>query len=259
MRVGMHTVGRCASVATLVILVTAAGVAPVGASGGPKAGLSINGARKGLAVTFVARSSGFSAPVHSYAWTFGDGRSTTTSTPTVTHTYAAASTYSPSLTETDTSGATASATGTLGLFDCAAGQSQCSEALAGVGTVALLQASGPTGAGAPAGVDLFVGPFRIPDCGTGIAQAVALSDSGFSGSLTVTLQYTTSQPKHADTTCFSSQVPFVDASGQTVHNGPLPTCQGTPGPPCVQSIEMSGATVSKVLLIPPGDPKVGAP
>jgi len=254
----MHKVGWCASLAAIVVGAAVVGAAPAGASGPPKAGLSIS-ARKGLAVTFVARSAGFSSPVTSYTWTFGDGGSTTTSKPTVTHTYPSPSTFAPAVTERDSTGDKATATGTLGLFDCPVGSTQCTEALANAGTVQLLQASGPVGSASPAGVDLFAGPFRIPNCEATIAPAVALTDSGFTGSLTVTLTYTTSQPKKVSTTCFSSPVAFVDGAGQTVHSGPLPMCQAAPGPPCVESIQTAGSQVTKVLLIPPGDPKVGAP
>jgi hypothetical protein len=255
----MHRVGRFTSVAAVVIGTVVLGALPVGASGNPKAGLSIKVARKGLTVTFVARSSGFSSPVDSYAWTFGDGRSTTTPTPTVTHTYPSASTFSPAVTETDTTGGVATATGTLGLFGCPVGLTQCTEALRNADTVQLLQANGPVSSSSPAGVDLFVGPFRIPNCESMIAPAVALSDTGFTGSLSVTVTYTTSVPQKVATTCFSSPIAFVDAAGQTVHNGALATCQAAAGPPCVQSIQTSGSEVTKVLLIPPGDPKVGAP
>jgi hypothetical protein len=55
-------------------------------------------------------------------------------------------------------------------------------------------------------------------------------------------------------------VPFVDAAGKTVTSGALPTCSASNAAvPCVQSIALVGSTVTKVILIPPGDPKVGAP
>jgi hypothetical protein len=259
MRVVTRSVGRCISVAAVVVGATIVGTAPVGASGDPTAGLSINRTGDGLTVKFVAQSSGFSSPVDSYAWKFGDGESATTSTPTVTHTYASASTFSPSVTETGTTGGVATATGTLALFVCSVGQSQCTESLQNVGTVQLLQASGPVNSNSPAGVDLFIDPFRISNCQTTIGTAVALTDHGFTGSLTVTLKYTTSHPNQVNTTCFSSSVAFVNAAGKTVHSGALPMCQVAAGPPCVESIRTSGSVVTKVLLIPPGDPKVGAP
>jgi len=246
-------------VAAVVVGAVVVGAMPVGASGNPKAGLSINAAQGELTVTLVARSSGFSSAVDSYAWTFGDGQRETTSTPTVTHTYPAASTFSPSVTETDSTDDRATAMGTLGLFDCPAAATQCSESLTNVGTVQLLQVAGPVGSSSPARVDLFVGPFRIPNCQGMIATVAGLTDSGFTGSLTVTLQYTTSRSNGFTTTCFSSPVAFVNAAGRTVHNGALPMCQSAAGPPCVQSIQHSGSDVTKVLLIPPGDPKVGAP
>jgi hypothetical protein len=259
MRVGLQRIRRCASVAAVVIGVAAAGAVPVGASGSPKVGLSIRTVRQGLTVSFVAQSSGFSSSVDSYAWAFGDGRSTTTSTPKVTHTYPRTSTFFPAVTATDTTGDTATASGTVALFDCPNGTTECTEALPNAATVQLLQATGPVGPSSSAGVDLFVGPFRIPNCETTIAPAVALSDTGFTGSLTVTVEYTTSRPQHITSTCFSSPVAFVNVTGHTVHNGALPMCQATPAPPCVQSIQSSGSEVTKVLLIPPGDPKVGAP
>jgi hypothetical protein len=240
----MHRAGRCAAIAAFVVAAAVVAAVPSGASGSPKAGLSIMAAGNNQTVTFVARSSGFSSPVDSYAWTFGDSESTTTSTPTVTHTYASASTFSPAVTETAGAGAVATATGTLRLSDCPVGQSQCTEALHNAGTVQLLQADGP---------------FRIPSCEATIGPAVALSDSGFTGELTVTVSYMTSQPQNVATTCFSSPVAFVDADGQSVHRGALPMCQAAAGPPCVQSIETSGSEVTKILLVPPGDPKVGAP
>jgi hypothetical protein len=255
----MHRAGRCAAIAAFVVAAAVVAAVPSGASGSPKAGLSIMAAGNNQTVTFVARSSGFSSPVDSYAWTFGDSESTTTSTPTVTHTYASASTFSPAVTETAGAGAVATATGTLRLSDCPVGQSQCTEALHNAGTVQLLQADGPVSNSSPAHVDLFVGPFRIPSCEATIGPAVALSDSGFTGELTVTVSYMTSQPQNVATTCFSSPVAFVDADGQSVHRGALPMCQAAAGPPCVQSIETSGSEVTKILLVPPGDPKVGAP
>ena len=92
------------------------------------------------------------------------------------------------------------------------------------------------------------------------AAAAALTDSGFIGNLTVPLVYLTSYPDLARTTCFSSEVAFVDAAGMVVHSGPLPMCQVVvPVPPCVVSINISGTLVTKVLLVPPGDPRVGAP
>lgn len=257
MRVAMHRVGRCTAIAAVVVGTVAIGAVPAGASGRPKAGLSVNAPRQGLTVTFVARSSGFSSPVDSYAWTFGDGEQTTTSTPKVTHRYPAAATFSPTVTETDTAGAMATATGTLALFVCPASGTQCTETLPDVGTVQLLQATGPVSS--PAGVDLFVGPFQISNCEASIAPAVALSDSGFTGNLSVTIQYTTSHPGHVSTTCFASSVAFVNTAGHTVHHGALPLCQNAASPPCEQSIQTSGSEVTKVLLIPPGDPKVGAP
>jgi hypothetical protein len=259
MRVGFCRIGCVATTAALVIGVIGAGALPVGASGRPKAALSIKASPERLAVTFVAQSSGFSSRVVSYDWTFGDGASAKTASSTVTHTYATPSTYLPAVQETDAAGATASAAGTLVVFACPNGTITCSDSLTSAGTVQSLQANGPIAAASPAGLDLFVGSFRVPSCESAIAPAVAVTDSGFTGSLTVNLQYTTSQPHHVGTTCFSSTVAFVDAAGNTVHNGALPTCIVNAAPPCVQTIQTSGSNVTKMLLIPPGDPKVGAP
>jgi hypothetical protein len=259
MRVGFRRIGRGATAVVVVVWLMTAGAQAVGASGSPRASLSINPAQDRLTVTFVAQSSGFSSKVVSYAWTFGDGASATTSSSTVTHTYARPSTYLPAVKETDVAGASASASGTLAVFVCPTGTTSCSDSLSTGGSVQLLQASGPIAGTSAAGLNLFVGSFRVPKCESAIAPAAAVTDSGFTGSLSMTLQYTTSQPHHIGTTCFSSTVAFVDSAGKTVHNGALPACSASAAPPCVQSIQTTGSSVTKVLSIPPGDPKVGAP
>jgi PKD repeat protein len=259
MRVGFRRIERGATAAAVVIGLMVAGTLPVSASGSPKASLSINASPERLTVAFVAQSSGFSSKVVSYAWTFGDGASTTTSSSTVTHTYSRPSTYLPAVKETDVAGASATASGTLAVYVCPSGTTSCTDSLTTPGSVQLLQASGPIAASSAAELNLFVGSFKVPKCEAAIAPAAALTDSGFTGSLSVTLQYTTSQPHHVGTTCFSSTVAFVDSAGKTVHNGALPMCPVTATPPCVQTIQTAGSSVTKVLSIPPGDPKVGAP
>jgi hypothetical protein len=213
-----------------------------------------------LTVTFIAQASGFAGAVTSYRWTFGDSASTTTAVNTVQHTYASASTFDVSVTETDAQGESATATGTLELLKCPVSVGQCSGKLPLGGLVETLSALGPISPTAPADLDLFTGPFGFPNCDSEIHGATALTDSGFIGNLTVPLVYLTSHPDQARTTCFSSEVAFMDADGMLVHSGPLPTCQVlAPIPPCVISINISGILVTKVLLVPPGDPRVGAP
>jgi hypothetical protein len=233
--------------------------APASASIVPTAELSINPAAGALTVTFVAKSSGFPTPVASYTWNFGDGHTATTSTPTVTHTYALASTFSASVTERDVRLNAASALGTLKLTKCTLGNRSCTEALSGVSNVSLLRVQGPTDPSTAATVKLFVGPFHVANCEPQVSPAAAFADAGFTGSLTVTLSYATSRPGQVGATCFASTVPFVDADGQTVTSGALPLCN-TKGavPPCVVSIT-TGTLVTKVLRVPAGDPKVGAP
>jgi PKD repeat protein len=195
----------------------------------------------------------------SYSWSFGDDTTATTASHTVTHTYRTAGRFTASVTESDAAGTEASASGTIALFECPASQSSCSESLTNADGVQELETSGPISASSAAGLNLFVGPFRIPDCQLEIVPTAALTDSGFTGNLTVTLEYTSSFPSQARTTCFSSTVPFVNTSGHTVTSGRLPMCAAVPTAPCVESVDISGSSVTKELLIPPGDPKVGAP
>jgi hypothetical protein len=146
------------------------------------------------------------------------------------------------------------------LLNCPIGVGQCSGTLQTVGLFQTLSALGPINPTAPADLDLFTGPFAFPNCDSAIQPALALTDSGFTGSLTVPLVYLTSHPDQARTTCFSSEMAFVDAAGMVVHSGPLPTCQVVPlVPPCVLSVNIAGTLVTKVLLVPSGDPRVGAP
>jgi len=211
-------------------------------------------------VKFTARASGFAGAVTSYSWTFGDGASTTTPDNTVQHTYTSATTFQVSVTEQGIQGQSATATGTLELSKCPLLALQCSATLQIAGLVQTLSALGPISLTAPADLDLFIGPFSFPNCDPAIHDAIALTDSGFTGNLTVPLVYLTSYPDQARTTCFSSEVPFVDAAGMLVHSGPLPMCQLLgPVAPCVLSINISTTLVTKVLLVPPGDPRVGAP
>jgi hypothetical protein len=250
--------------ATALAAATSVAVSPAVASsaaalaaGAPKAEISVNPAKDSLAVTFTARSTGFPAAVVSYEWTFGDGARATTSGHEVTHRYANAARFTPSVTEVDSEGDKATASGTLELFVCPPGNPNCTETLGNANGVQMLTASGPVGAAAT--VDLFAGPFKISQCQHEVVPTAAVTDTGFSGNLTVTLVYMTTRPRQAPTTCFASTVPFVDATGQTVRSGTLPKCGQVPMAPCVISDEVSGSNVSKVLLIPPGDPKVGAP
>jgi hypothetical protein len=251
---------RLAAICALIVAPIALGVGPAAASGSPEAAFSIDPAQPALTVKFVAKSAGFPVPVSSYQWSFGDGHSATTSANTVTHTYPSASTFTPSVTETDPDGESATATDTLKLSDCAADATECTKSLKDVGTVQLLQVTGPISAATQAEVNLLVGPFSFPHCDSVIQPAVAATDTGFTGNLTVTLEYTTSDPDEVATTCFSSTVSFADAMGKIVTSGPLPTCAATASkPPCVESISISGQQVTKMILIPPGDPKVGVP
>jgi PKD repeat protein len=251
---------RLAAICALIVASIAFGIGHAAASGDPEAAFSIDPALPPLTVKFVAKSAGFAVPVSSYQWSFGDGQSTTTTTNTVTHTYPAASTFMPSVMETAPDGESATATDTLKLSECSVGTTQCTKSLRNVGTVQLLQISGPTNTATLAEVNLLVGTFSFPHCDSVIQPAVAGTDTGFTGTLTATLQYTTSDPAEVATTCFSSTVSFVDATGATVKSGPLPRCAtSAPSPPCVQSISTSGQQVTKLILIPPGDPKVGVP
>jgi hypothetical protein len=234
--------------------------APASAGTVATAELSINPAAAALTVAFVASSTGFPSPVVSYTWNFGDGHTATTSTPHVTHAYASPSTFSASVTERDARLDSASASGTLKLTRCTLGNKTCTESLGGVSNVSLLRVQGPTGPSTPASVKLFVGPFQIANCEHRVWPAAAFDDAGFSGSLTVTLSYTTSSPDQVGSTCFASTVPFVDAAGQKVTSGPLPLCHTNGAvPPCVVSTTMIGAAVTKVLHVPAGDPRIGAP
>ena len=265
MRLGWHrwtrltlaAVGAIGAASLAATPIAAAGIGGAGAS--PEAGLSINPAKGALSVTFVAASAGFSGPVVSYRWTFGDGGSATTSREVVTHRYRSAGRFPAAVTETDKQGQHAVARGTIALFRCKAGEATCRVTLPDAANVALLAASGPQGPVGPASANLFVGPFRITGCEAGIIRAVAVTDAGFSGDLTVTVRYASAQPKKASTTCFFSAVAFVDAAGHLVHSGALPRCRASTKAPCVKSVAIDASTVSKVLLIPPGDPKVGAP
>jgi hypothetical protein len=233
------------------------GASPASASG-PTAGLSIEPASGNLTVELVADSTGFPHPVVSYVWNFGDGQSTETNVPRVTHTYRNASRVGPSVVESDGMGDMATASATMALFLCV--MSPCTQTLGNVGTVSSLKVSGPVAAGTPAGVDLLVGRYKINHCESSIAPAVAFTDSGFTGNLTATVVYTTSRSNAIATTCFASTVPFKNTAGTLVTSGALPRClSSAPMPPCVVSATQTVTKVKKVLLVPPGDPKVGVP
>jgi hypothetical protein len=250
-------VGSLVAAATVMAAFVLIGAAPASASG-PRAGLSIEPASGQLTVELVADSGGFPNPVVSYKWRFGDGVVVKTAVPNVVHTYPAAATFKPSVTETDSAGHKASVTATVALFNCPPSD-QCTATLNNVGTVQSLQVSGPIAAAAVAGVNLDVGPFKIKHCETSIEPAVAFTDSQFTGNLVATVTYTTSQPSSVGTTCFASTVPFANSVGALVTSGALPPCMSMPAPPCVESIGQQGSLVTKVLLVPPGDPKVGVP
>jgi hypothetical protein len=258
---------RLACVTTTVVLTGAAVAAAaasagaetrLGSSSGPQAEISIEPAKSPLAVTFVAASVGFPSGVVSYKWRFGDGSSFAGASPTVVHTYKSASRFLVSVTEGDARGHSAAATGTLSLVKCPAGAS-CSAHLSNVASVQLLQVGGLTKPTGQATIDLFIGPYQIQSCEPQVAAAVAVTDVGFRAPLNVTLQYTTMHPAQTPTTCFASTVAFVDAAGKTVKSGPLRNCKAGINPPCVVKVVTGGSKVSKALVIPPGDPKVGAP
>ena len=257
-----RTRGWYALTAGLLAASTWAPAAPTRAADPGTAELSISPASHSLSVRLVANSTGFPAPVVSYLWKFGDGKSKTTSTPTVVHAYPSTGRFGPEVIESDAAGDQASARGTLELFDCPATQT-CTKMLSNANGVKTLKATGPTVAAPVASVDLFVGAYQIMDCDPSVGTDGAITDSGFSDSLTIKLVYLAQNPNTVALTCFSSEVPFVDAQGETVNNGALPTCSATNDePPCVESITTtqtaSGLQATKVLLIPPGDPKVGA-
>jgi PKD domain len=243
------------ALSALILLPAATAVA----SEAPTAEISIDPAPGSLTAQFVAASAGFSSNVVAYTWTFGDGHSAKTSRPNVTHTYGSASTFTASVTETGGNGTSATASGRLKLTRCPAGGSVCTESLGPVQTITQLQVTGPEKAPTAGAVNLFDGPFQIAACEPQVSPAPAFSDSGFSGPLTVTVSYRTSHPNQTGETCFSSIVPFKDAGGKIVTSGALPSCHAKGAqPPCVQSVT-TGLQVKKVLLVPPGDPTVGAP
>lgn len=224
-----------------------------------KAELSIVPGRGALTVTFVARSSGFASPVSKYEWVFGDGARTTTPRASVSHTYKKPGRFQVSLTEIG-AGKRATAVGALLLYRCPAGVATCSESLRSVGRVQLLRAAGEVSAGTAGELDLFVAPFQIPSCQIEVVPTGAVDDGGFKGDVTITLHYTSTHPGQTGTTCFSATAPFVDRAGKKVENGALRSCRATnSSPPCVHSVKATSSEVDKVLLVPAGDPKVGAP
>jgi PKD repeat protein len=258
MRTDRRVLGSLVAVVTAVAAFVSIGASPASASG-PTAGLSIQPAGGLLTVKLVADSTGFASPVTSYTWDFGDGEMTTTTVKQVTHTYPNASTFMPSVTEIAPAGQTAMAIATLALFLCAA-PPRCTEALTDVGNVQSLKVSGPIPTGASPGLNLLAGSFKIKNCEASIEPAVAFTDQEFTGNLTATVTYTTSQPASVGTTCFASTVAFKNSIGVLVKSGALPKCMvGATNAPCVRSIKQSGALVTKVLVVPPNDPKVGVP
>jgi PKD domain len=244
-----------------LIAASSAIAAEASAAGTPKAALSISPNSGSLGVKFQAMSGGFPSPVVSYTWTFGDGVSAAGPAKTVTHQYAKPGTFTVTLTESDARGDTAQALGKLKLFDCPTAGQECGTSLSTpAASVTLLTVQGPTVSSGPAWLHLFSDPWRFNNCDDKIHNAVAITDAGFAGPLTVTLQYKTSVPSLYPTTCYFSPIPFTNASGATVTSGALPSCQvAAAKPPCVVSSSIAGAAVTKLLLIPPGDPRVGAP
>jgi PKD domain len=241
--------------------------APAGAAGDQQAGFSIQNTDEGLTVNFVAVSSGFPDGVSQYLWTFGDGMTQPTSEPQVTHNYMNPGEYQVELKETAPDGSeleapatmlTAKASGTLMLVQCTT--SPCTAQITHAKTIHLLETTGsPTSTGAT--IQLFAGTYQFAPCLPTISPAVGISDSGFSSNLTVKLKYTTSDPSGVNKTCFSSTIAFTDKQGNTVDTGLLPSCTKSGNvSPCVQSIShTTGSTkVTKQLIIPAGDPKVGA-
>ncbi|HEY2552013.1 MAG TPA: PKD domain-containing protein [Streptosporangiaceae bacterium] len=250
----------CATAMTWAVPAGAA--VPASAVSWPAAELSIEPGTGPLSVTLAAASARFPAHVVSYLFHFGDGHTATTTSRTVTHTYPSAGRFTPEVTETDANGDMASATGVLELGTCPTGPT-CTQTLRNVSGVQQFSATGSTQPGVQAAVDLFVGPYKIKNCDPSVKTDGALTDSGFAGNLTVTVVYRANNPALVNTTCFASLVPFKDAQGQTVTSGALPMClPAAPMPPCVMSISTmmtgSGLQATKVLLIPPGDQKVGA-
>jgi PKD repeat protein len=229
----------------------------------PKAGLSISPAtpaNKPLTVLFEAEALNFpSGAVIAFHWDFGDGSSTSVQgTASVQHSYPQPGTFPVSLTETLGS-QEATAAAMVNVFPCPSATGQCSDSLTSPGPVLDLAASGP--ASSRAEVNLLTDPWKFSHCSTSPLTAVGVTDVGFTGPLTVTVKYVTSRPSAIGKTCYSSTKAFANTASQMVHSGALPMCQPPPvGPvaPCVQSIQLSGPDVTKVLLIPPGDPKVGA-
>jgi hypothetical protein len=209
-------------------------------------------------VLFEAEALNFPAgAVITYHWDFGDGSSTSVQgAASVQHTYPQPGTFPVSITETlGTQEAAAKAT--VNLFPCPSGTGQCSDSLTSSGPVLDLTAFGPVSGQAE--LNLLADPWKFSHCGTGLISAVGLTDQGFTGPLTVTVGYVTTNPNAIGTTCFSSTVLFKNTTGVMVRSGALPMCQAAgPVPPCVASILLSGSDVTKVLLVPPGDPKVGA-
>jgi PKD repeat protein len=246
---------------TLIVASAATSAGAAGAQPPPKAGISISPATPAsepLTVLFEAEALNFAAgAIVTFKWDFGDGSSTTIQgTASVQHTYPQAGTFPVSLEETSGS-QQASTTAMVKPFVCPTGTGQCSSSLTSSGPVLDLTAFGPVSGQAE--LNLAMDPWKFSHCGTSLIAAVGLTDQGFTGPLTVTVGYVTTNPNAIGTTCFSSTVPFRNTVGAIVRSGALPMCQpAAPVPPCVASILLSGSDVTKVLLVPPGDPKVGA-
>jgi hypothetical protein len=249
-----------------------AAAAPAGASGPPTAGMSINPGSGPLSVTFVAKWSGFAKAPDLFVWRFGDGQMMTTASPSTVHIYGQPGQYPLTgagplnVTISDSVGDTAtSAPSTLQVFVCPTATQTCDASLVPTaGPVMRVELKGNTKAGVVPSAHLLADPWSFGSCEPALETSVGVTDSGFistpTSPLTLTLKYTSASPANAALTCFSSPKPFTSSTGTTVRTGILPTCAATARkPPCVQSVGVNGSVVTKVLLLPAGDPKTGAP
>jgi PKD repeat protein len=246
---------------TLIVASAGASAGAAGAQPVPKAGISISPATPAsekLTVLFEAEALNFPAGAAiTYHWDFGDGSSTSVQgTASVQHTYPQAGTFPVSLNERVGS-QVANATALVKPLVCPTGTGQCSSSLTPPGPVLNLMASGPSSTTAT--LNLLADPWKFSHCTTTLIPAAGLTDHGFKGPLTLTVEYVTAHPAAIGTTCFSSTKLFENTANVMVHSGALPMCQAVGQvAPCVESISLSGSDVTKVLSVPPGDPKVGA-
>lgn len=245
-----------AAVAAAVFAVPSAGAA------GAAAGLTIEPSTSGAGVTFLAQAVGLGANL-TYSWSFGDGTTVTTVVPTVTHAYRAGGLYSVTLVETSPTGLQARAAGKLDVRLCSTTAQSCQAAVRSVSGMQLASALGPLAGGGPAQVDVLVAPYQFANCPNTFGAAAGVVDTGLTRAATITVKYIDTDPNSQRVTCFASTVPFLDTSGALTTSGPLPSCTATQGSvPCVESVTKTrtaaGLLVTKVLLVPPGDPGTGA-